>query len=343
MDNTNIEYISTLITPKNLRDTFALTGDMKSTICSARETISQILTGKDSRIICVVGPCSIHNFDEAYQYAEKLNRLRHKFSDKLFIVMRTYFEKPRTTIGWKGYINDPDLNDTFNINKGLTVSRQLLCKITQLGIPCGTEILDSITCQYLSDLLSWGSIGARTVESQIHRQIASGCSFPIGFKNSSNGSVTTAINAVISSNHPHCFRGISLLGQPSICKTMGNKNSHVILRGSYENGSNYDRKTVEQYIPAFNQLGTRIMIDCSHGNSDKNYKNQAKVIHSVSQQLTQYPNNIICGVMLESNIHSGKQALVPNKVPEYGISITDGCVDLVETEALLQKLYDAVP
>jgi len=343
MDNTNIEYISTLITPKNLRDTFALTGDMKSTICSARETISQILTGKDSRIICVVGPCSIHNFDEAYQYAEKLNRLRHQFSDKLFIVMRTYFEKPRTTVGWKGYINDPDLNDTFNINKGLTLSRQLLCKITQLGIPCGTEILDSITCQYLSDLLSWGSIGARTVESQIHRQIASGCSFPIGFKNSSNGSVTTAINAVISSNHPHCFRGISLLGQPSICKTMGNKNSHVILRGSYENGSNYDRKTVEQYIPAFNQLGTRIMIDCSHGNSDKNYTNQAKVIRSVSQQLIQYPNNIICGVMLESNIHSGKQALVPNKVPEYGISITDGCVDLVETEALLQKLYDAVP
>ena len=342
MDDTNIEYISSLVTPQTLRDEFPLTPYMKTTICESRKIISQILTGEDNRILCIVGPCSIHNFEEAYEYAIKLNKFRQQFSDKIFIVMRTYFEKPRTTVGWKGFINDPDLNNSFNINKGLRLARKLLYKITQLGIPCGTEILDSITCQYLADLLSWGSIGARTVESQIHRQISSGCSFPVGFKNSSNGTVLTAINAVISSNHSHCFRGISLLGNPSICKTLGNKYSHVILRGSYENGPNYSRHSIEKHITPLKQLGTKIIIDCSHGNSRKNYKNQSEVVYDICDQLIRYPDNIICGIMLESNINPGKQKLVYNKVPEYGISITDGCVDLSETEAILNKLHNSI-
>ena len=254
--------------------------------------------------------------------------------------MRTYFEKPRTTIGWKGFINDPDLNNSYNINKGLELSRKLLFKINNLGLPCGTEILDSITPQYLSDLLSWGSIGSRTVESQVHRQIASGCSFPIGFKNGYDGNISMARDAVISASHPHCFRGISLKGDPSICKTSGNKLGHVILRGSYKDGPNYSQFHIEKCKEIIKNLKTKIVIDCSHGNSNKNYKNQRSVIQYIYNEKKKGTYKNVVGVMLESNIYCGKQKLVNPDDLKYGISITDACVDLEETDLLLQMLYN---
>lgn len=339
INDTNIDYISKLTCPSELRNKYKLNSNLEKFISQSRETIQNILIGKDKRLLCIVGPCSIHKFSEAYDYAVHLHDISKQYKNKLFIVMRTYFEKPRTTIGWKGFINDPDLDNSFKINKGLDLSRKLLYKINTLGLPCGTEILDSITAQYLSDLLSWGSIGSRTVESQIHRQIASGCSFPIGFKNNCNGCIDSAINAIICSHNSHCFMGISLEGEPSICKTLGNQYGHIILRGSYNTGPNYSRKHIENTIYKLGDINTKIVVDCSHGNSNKDYRNQKKVITDIGQQLINYGDlSNIKGIMLESNINCGKQKLLEPNTLEYGISITDSCIDLYETDILLGAL-----
>lgn len=252
--------------------------------------------------------------------------------------MRTYFEKPRTTIGWKGFINDPDLDESYNVNKGLHLSRRLLFNINKLGLPCGTEILDSITPQYVSDLLSWGCIGSRTVESQIHRQIASGCSFPVGFKNGKNGDIDSPVNAVMCANHSHCFMGISLNGVPSICKTSGNSYGHIVLRGSYENGPNYSRYHIDKAKKNLhsNMIDTGIVIDCSHGNSMKKHENQKYVVQDIISQIINGEKRIK-GIMLESNINSGKQKITSNL--KHGVSITDACIDLQETDILLNELY----
>jgi len=339
INDINIEYISKLTIPEELREKYKLDNSLRKFIHDSRQTIQNILTGKDKRLLCIVGPCSIHNYNQALEYAHSLKQMKIKYKKSLFIVMRTYFEKPRTTVGWKGFINDPDLDNSFNINKGLDLSRKLLYNINKLGVPCGTEILDSITPQYLADLLSWGAIGARTVKSQIHRQVSSGCSFPIGFKNSCDGSIEAAKCAIISAQNSHCFRGISLTGEPSICKTKGNKYGHIILRGSYKNGPNYTRDYIKRYIEELSEIKTGIIVDCSHGNSNKNHKNQCKVIIDVAKQLIQFTDKSgVRGIMLESNLKHGMQQLTRPSSLEYGVSITDSCIDLFETNSLLNIL-----
>ena len=270
------------------------------------------------------------------EYAKKLKIIADKVKDHIFIVMRVYFEKPRTTIGWKGLINDPLLDESFNVNQGLYLARELLLNINQIGLPCGYEVLDTITPQYISDLVSWGAIGARTVESQVHRQMVSGLSMPVGFKNSTNGDKLVAVNAVISASFPHCFMGITDKGEPAICKTTGNKFCHIILRGG-GGETNYQSQHILQLNNMCKSVGinSSVMIDCSHGNSNKNFKNQPLVLDSVMQSMQTHKN--IIGVMLESNLVQGKQTLVFGQKDKlkYGVSITDSCIDIDTTERIL--------
>jgi 3-deoxy-7-phosphoheptulonate synthase len=353
-DDNKIQYYEPLLTPEEIKCKLPIHNKLQEFISNSRNIISNILNGKDKRKLVIVGPCSIHNIEEAKEYATKLKNMSIKYNDKLFIVMRTYFEKPRTNIGWKGLINDPDLNESFNVNKGLFLARSLLLHNANIELPCGYEILDTITPQYICDLISWGAIGARTTESQVHRQIVSGLSFPVGFKNSTNGSVDAAVDAIISANNSHCFMGITNDGSPTICKTRGNEDTHIIMRG----GSNTPNYFKENILMTENKLLRKncrqnIMIDCSHGNSKKNYKNQFGVLEYISKQLKDkiYCDNVI-GVMIESNINEGKQSLplnvfhfnekeIKNNLG-YGISITDCCVNLKETEEMLEMLYSSL-
>ncbi|KAI6158672.1 3-deoxy-7-phosphoheptulonate synthase [Pisolithus thermaeus] len=317
----------------------------KITIASARYQAARILAGQDDRVLVVVGPCSIHSPEQAVEYAQLL-RDKIPTWDNLLIIMRAYFEKPRTTVGWKGLINDPDLDGSFKINKGLRIARKLLCDLTDIGVPVGSELLDTISPQYISDLISWGAIGARTTESQLHRELASGISFPIGFKNGTDGSVTVAIDAMRSSSNPHAFMGVTEQGLAAIVKTRGNQDVHVILRGGSK-GPNYASehvraavKSVEKARPANHPS---IMIDCSHGNSQKNHNNQPKVVDDICQQLAAGDRNIT-GVMVESHINAGRQD-VPAEGPsglKHGVSITDACVDWETTVAMLDRLNEAV-
>ena len=262
--------------------------------------------------------------------------------DKILVVMRVYFEKPRTTVGWKGLINDPDLNNTFNVNKGLKLARELLLYINSIGLPCGYEILDTITPQYISDLISWGAIGARTTESQVHRQLVSGLSVPVGYKNGTSGNINIAVNAILSSQYSHCFMGITDKGEPAICKTKGNLNCHVIHRGSNKKPNYYNEDILKtESLLIDKNINQNIMIDCSHGNSYKNYKNQAEVLN-YSINLIKNGNKSIIGFMIESNINEGKQKLEnPNNL-KYGVSITDSCINIKETQELLLSLYNAL-
>ncbi|KAI6161565.1 3-deoxy-7-phosphoheptulonate synthase [Pisolithus thermaeus] len=317
----------------------------KITIASARYQAARILAGQDDRVLVIVGPCSIHSPEQAVEYAQLL-RDRIPTWDNLLIIMRAYFEKPRTTVGWKGLINDPDLDGSFKINKGLRIARKLLCDLTDIGVPVGSELLDTISPQYISDLISWGAIGARTTESQLHRELASGISFPIGFKNGTDGSVTVAIDAMRSSSNPHAFMGVTEQGLAAIVKTRGNQDVHVILRGGSK-GPNYASehvraavKSIEKARPANHPS---IMIDCSHGNSQKNHNNQPKVVDDICQQLAAGDRNIT-GVMVESHINAGRQD-VPAEGPsglKHGVSITDACVDWETTVAMLDRLNEAV-
>ncbi|KAH9964956.1 hypothetical protein BC827DRAFT_902279 [Russula dissimulans] len=330
-----------LIQPALLRHEIQFTAESQRTIASARYHAARVLAGHDDRVVVVVGPCSIHSPDQALDYAKLLKDKLPSWPN-LLIIMRAYLCKPRTTVGWKGLINDPAIDGSFQINKGLRLARQLLCDLTHLGIPVGSELLDTISPQYLNDLVSWGAIGARTTESQLHRELASGVSFPIGFKNGTDGSITVAVDAMRSSSNPHAFMGVTGQGIAAIVKTRGNQDLHVILRGGTK-GPNFAAEHVREAVATIAKARSRhhpsIMIDCSHGNSQKNHNNQPKVLDDICSQLRSGDKNIT-GVMIESHINAGRQD-VPDEGPaglKYGVSITDACVDWQTTVGMLDRL-----
>lgn len=347
IENINIEQPEILITPAELKQKIPLTDAARETVATGRKAIEAILEGRDHRILVVVGPCSIHDIDAAHEYAQRLKKLADQVSDTLLIVMRVYFEKPRTTVGWKGLINDPHMNDSFKITDGLQIGRKLLLDVLEIGLPTATEALDPISPQYLQDLIAWSAIGARTTESQTHREMASGLSSSVGFKNGTDGSLTVAINALQSVASPHRFLGINSDGKVSVITTRGNPYAHVVLRGG--NGKpNYDSVSVsicEQELAAAG-IKSNIMIDCSHANSNKDHNLQPLVLDNVSNQIIE-GNQSIIGVMLESHLHGGNQKLSSNRDEmQYGVSVTDACIDWETTEkcivATADKLRDVL-
>ncbi len=347
-DNLNIASNEPLITPEQLKQSLPLKGQAQETVKKARETIFSILDRKDPRLFVVVGPCSIHDVDAALDYAARLKELAAKVEDTLYVVMRVYFEKPRTSIGWKGLINDPHMDDSFKIEEGLRIGRKLLLDIAELGLPASTEALDPISPQYMQDLIAWSAIGARTTESQTHREMSSGLSSPVGFKNGTDGGLMVAINAMQSVSSPHRFLGISSEGQVSVVTTKGNPYAHVVLRGG-SNGPNYDTVHVAQCESALEKGGVsqNIMIDCSHANSSKDPDVQPLVLKDVSHQILE-GNKSIIGIMLESHINHGNQS-IPEDLSQlkYGVSVTDACMDWGTTETAIiemaDKLRDVLP
>lgn len=340
-DDLRIKEIKELTTPADLIAEVPLSDDVAQVVSGCRQSLHKILHGGDDRLIVVMGPCSIHDVKAAREYAEKLKTMRTKYAADLEIVMRVYFEKPRTTVGWKGLINDPDLNGSFEINKGLKMARQILLEINSMGLPAGTEFLDMITPQYIADLVSWGAIGARTTESQIHRELSSGLSCPVGFKNGTDGNVKIAVDAIKAAQHPHHFLSVTKEGRSAIVRTSGNEDCHVILRGG--KAPNYDAASVEAAAVEIGKSGlaARIMIDASHGNSSKVPKNQVGVCADIADQLAGGDVRIM-GVMVESHLVEGRQDLVPGQPLTYGQSITDGCVGWDDSEAVLETLAQGV-
>jgi len=339
--NKNIESENVITPPIDLREQIAASNQGKSNILTSRKTVEEILLGNDKRLIVIVGPCSIHDIKAAKEYALKLKSLQNEVDESIFIMMRVYFEKPRTTVGWKGLISDPDMDNSLDVEKGLQQGRELLVWLAEQGIPTATEALNPITPQYLADLISWCAIGARTTESQTHREMSSGLSMPVGFKNGTDGNLTMAINAIKACSSPQSFLGINDKGQISTFKAKGNKTSHIILRGGIK--PNYDRDSVLkcEKLLRDNGLAERIMIDCSHDNSYQDYRNQGNVIDDIKNQIM-LGNKSIFGVMLESNLFSGKQKILDNKDEmQYGVSVTDGCIDWKETERVIKNLAKA--
>ncbi|WIO75584.1 3-deoxy-7-phosphoheptulonate synthase [Porticoccaceae bacterium LTM1] len=340
LDNLRISSQETLVTPRELKAKLPLTESIAESVQAGRNAVQNILDRKDHRLMVVVGPCSIHDTKAAMEYAHKLQELSEKVSDTLLLVMRVYFEKPRTTVGWKGLINDPYLDDSFKIQDGLHIGRKLLLDVAELGLPTSTEALDPISPQYLQDLISWSAIGARTTESQTHREMASGLSSAVGFKNGTDGGLEVAINAMQSSANPHRFLGINNDGQVSIIETAGNPYAHIVLRGG--NGRpNYDAISVQACENELRRsnLTPNIMIDCSHANSNKNHELQPLVIENVANQIAE-GNNSIIGVMIESHLFAGNQKADENM--QYGISITDKCIDWETTEQCLLEMRDKI-
>lgn len=333
-----------LLTPQKLKEKYPLTKTLSKSIQQKRNQINKVINKESDKLLVIVGPCSIHNVEQALEYATRLKEMADRHHEYLVIVMRVYLEKPRTSIGWKGFIHDPDLSGKCRIDQGLEKSRELLIKINEIGLPCATEFLDILTPHYLAELVSWGCIGARTTESQTHRQMASNLPMAIGFKNGTTGSIKIAIDGIITARDSHSYLGISDSGQVSVVHTHGNPNSHIVLRGGWDGPNpkpNYyseDIQHVSQLLQ-YSGLLESIVIDCSHGNSKKNHKNQPKVAHYLSEQISKGNQNIV-GVMIESNIHEGKQPFSCN--PKYGISITDGCLSLEQTEEVLEELAIAV-
>ncbi len=345
-DDLHISEVVPLPPPEHLIRFFPIAGSpVEKLVKQTRATIRHILHGKDRRLLVIVGPCSIHDPRAAVEYAERLKEQRTRFADTLEIVMRVYFEKPRTTVGWKGLINDPYLDETYRIHEGLRIARQLLLEINQLGVPAASEFLDTISPQYISDLISWGAIGARTTESQVHRELASGLSAPVGFKNGTDGNLRIAIDAMQAAARPHHFLGVHKNGQVAIVGTKGNADCHLILRGG--TAPNYDAKSVDLARKEMEaaKLNARLMIDCSHANSNKDHKQQPKVAQSIAEQLAAGSKHII-GVMLESHLQPGASKFTPGKDDpsklEYGKSITDACLGWEETVEVLKVLSDAV-
>ena len=312
------------------------------TVVDARRTVREILSGTDPRLLCLVGPCSIHDPAAALDYAERLAKLRPLVAHRLFLVMRVYFEKPRTTVGWKGLINDPHMDDSCDMEAGLRIARQLLIDINRLGLPAGTEMLDPITPQYIADLVSWAAIGARTTESQTHREMASGLSMPVGFKNTTEGNLQIAVNAIESARRPHSFLGINQDGVTAIIRTSGNPDTHVVLRGGKT--SNYDATSIEecQRLLAKAGLQPRVMVDCSHAQTSKDYTRQLAVLAALVDQMRS-GNRAIMGMMLESNIFAGNQPLSKDRAAlKYGVSVTDPCIDWPATEQCLLEAARAL-
>ncbi len=332
-----------LLSPAFIKSEFPITDQAATLVTQTRDRIRDILSGKDQRLLVIVGPCSIHDVKAAKEYGERLTRLREELNHELEILMRVYFEKPRTTVGWKGLINDPHLDNSYDINTGLRFARKLLLDLAQIDLPSATELLDPITPQYIADLICWTAIGARTTESQIHRQMASGLSMPVGYKNGTDGSLKAAINAMLAARIPHHFLGINLDGLASIVSTTGNPDGHLVLRGGAD-GPNYQQHNVESAAKALKNkaLNHRLIIDCSHGNSNKDYNQQPIVLENVAQQIEAGTETII-GVMIESHLVAGNQALSSERKPlTYGQSITDACVNWETTQKMLYSLAESV-
>ena len=340
-DDLRIREIKELSPPSHIMREFPCTSDISSVVYGARRAIHDILNGRDDRMVVVIGPCSIHNTEAALDYARRLAEARKRHAADLEIVMRVYFEKPRTTVGWKGLINDPALDGSFNINRGLRTARELLIQVNELGLPAGCEFLDMITPQYIADLVAWGAIGARTTESQVHRELASGLSCPVGFKNGTDGNMKIAIDAMLAASQPHHFLSVTKGGHSAIVSTVGNKDCHVILRGG--KAPNYDAESVDSAAQMISKAGVlpRLMIDASHANSSKDYRKQPLVMEDVSQQVEGGDDRIF-GVMIESNLVAGRQDLVAGAPLTYGQSITDGCIDWESSIQVLDRLAAAV-
>ena len=341
LHNTNMASQELLVTPQELWQAQPMSEAVKATVADSRKVIQNILDRKDPRLFVVVGPCSIHDPEAAMDYARRLRALAEELSDTLYIVMRVYFEKPRTTVGWKGLINDPHLDDSFQLEEGLQLGRRLLLEILELGLPTSTEALDPISPQYLQDLISWSAIGARTTESQTHREMASGLSSAVGFKNGTDGGLTVATNALQSVASPHRFLGINRQGQVSVFTTKGNAYGHIVLRGGSA-GPNYDSVNVKLCEQALKKAGVaeNIMVDCSHANSSKNPELQPLVVENVANQILE-GNQSIVGLMIESHLKAGNQSIPADLADlEYGVSITDGCIDWETTETCLREMRD---
>ncbi|MAA74453.1 MAG: 3-deoxy-7-phosphoheptulonate synthase [Salinisphaeraceae bacterium] len=341
-DNLRIRGIQEMISPDALLAEYPITDTASETIFNTRKAVQDILHGRDDRLLVVAGPCSIHDPQAALEYAEGLKEAAARLSDRLLLVMRVYFEKPRTTVGWKGLINDPDMDDSFHINKGIRLARELLVKLNDMGVPAGVEFLDLISPQYLADLVSWGAIGARTTESQGHRELSSGLSCPVGFKNGTGGSIKIAVDAVGAAQHSHNFLSLTKEGHSAIFTTAGNEDTHIILRGG-NNGPNFDADSIAAAVALLEQAGLpgRVMVDFSHANSRKQPRKQLEVGRDVAGQMAA-GSNAVFGVMIESHLKEGNQKIEPGKPLEYGKSITDACLGWEDTLPLLDDLAEAV-
>lgn len=341
--DTRISSVRPLISPAILEDELPLPEDMANSVQRFRNQVADIVTGRDDRLLVLVGPCSVHDTHAALEYATRLLPIARELSKDLLIVMRVYFEKPRTVVGWKGLINDPELDGSFQINRGLRLARKLLLDITEIGLPIATEFLDTTLGQYYADLISWGAIGARTTESQVHRELASGLSMPVGFKNRTDGDLQVAVDAILSARHPHCFPSLTQQGAPAVFTTTGNEHAHLVLRGGSQSGPNFDASHIAKASALLSAAGVAqaILVDCSHANSKKRFENQVAVAQDITQQLQAGEKSII-GVMLESHLIAGSQAVVPGKALTYGQSITDGCLAFTDTVPVLQGLAEAV-
>ena len=339
-DDLRIAGINPLISPAVLSYYLPTTEKAATVVDQARKEAEAILSGEDDRILVVIGPCSIHDPSAALEYAERLKSSIDRYKDDLQIIMRVYFEKPRTTVGWKGLINDPHLDGSFDINRGLRFARELLLQLAEMGIPAGTEFLDAISPQYVADLIAWGAIGARTTESQVHRELASGLSMPVGFKNGTGGSIQIALDAIGAAEQPHNFLSVTKQGVSAIVTTAGNKACHLILRGG-KSGPNYSREAIEEVTAQLKASGLpeQVMVDCSHGNSNKDYRNQPKVVADLCEQMAKGAKDI-ASVMIESNLVEGNQKISDNMT--YGQSVTDACINWQTTEEVLGSLSAAV-
>lgn len=340
-DDLRIKDIKELITPIELLNEFPITPKAADTVWETRQAIHRILHGADDRLLVIIGPCSIHDVKAALEFAERLHEAKRQLTADLLVLMRVYFEKPRTTVGWKGLINDPELDGSYRINDGLRIARRLLRDLNELGMPVGCEFLDMITPQYISDLVAWGAIGARTTESQVHRELASGLSCPVGFKNGTDGNIRIAVDAIRAAQAPHHFMAVTKAGRSAIASTTGNEDCHVILRGGRQ--PNYDAENVAAAARSLAQAGipARLMIDFSHGNSGKDAQRQIVVAQDVAAQVAGGDETIF-GVMMESHLKAGRQDLLPGKSLMYGVSITDACAGWEESRAVLESLAQAV-
>ncbi|MDZ4815129.1 MAG: 3-deoxy-7-phosphoheptulonate synthase [Verrucomicrobiota bacterium] len=337
-DNLRVTKVLPLLTPNQIKEQYPLTQDSLRTVEDSREIIRNIIYGRDPRMLVVVGPCSIHDYDAAMEYARRLKKLSAEVSKSFYLVMRVYFEKPRTTVGWKGLINDPHLDDSCDVAYGLTLARKLLLELTGMGLPTATEFLDPIVPQYIAEMISWAAVGARTTESQTHREMSSGLSMPVGFKNGTDGNIQTAIDAMKSTCAPHRFLGIDQDGRTSIIQTAGNSDSHVVLRGGRQ-GPNYFPADVKDASARLAKAGFHpsVMIDCSHANANKDHARQPLVWQSAVEQSTQ-PESPVMGAMIESNLHEGNQSIPSEKSQlKYGVSVTDACINWETTEKMLRE------
>jgi len=340
-DDLRISGMSEIASPEQVHSEYPITESAAHTIHNTRDAIHRILHGQDDRLLVVVGPCSIHNPKAALEYAGRIKAIREELSEDLLIVMRVYFEKPRTTVGWKGLINDPNLDESFEINKGIRLARKLLLDVNEMGVPAGSEFLDLISPQYIADLVSWGAIGARTTESQGHRELASGLSCPVGFKNGTDGGFQVAIDAIGAATHPHVFLSLTKSGTSAIFSTTGNDDCHIILRGGKE--PNYDAESVSRATEDLQAAGLNpyLMVDCSHANSCKQFKRQMDVGRNLSGQIAE-GNRAISGIMIESHLQEGRQNIVAGEQPAYGVSVTDACIGWDDSVELLKELAEAV-